>query len=440
MFRFLRKKKQLPIEKKESATSKTYFINTGVASFTQHDYKDLALEGYATNVIASKCINMIAKSVAYIDLKVFDGDKELEKHPLITLLQRPNELQSGAEFIESVIAYKLIDGNSYIEKSYLSDINSTVIEPSNKPPVSLYALTPQYMKLETNNRGLRKYYEFGESSKVKFNIINGLCNIIHIKTFNPLNPYKGLAPLIHAAYSIDQHNEAGKWNLSLLQNGARPSGVLQMKDKDGASGNLTDEQFDRLKFEMEEQYSGAKNSGKPMLLEGGLEWKEMSLTPRDMDFLNAKNSSARDIALAFDVPSQLLGIEGDSTYNNMQEANLNFWERAVLPTLDNLLDSLNNDLAKLYGDNIRIGYDVDSIEALSVRRAIKMDSLEKVNYLTVNEKRYATGYEDLPDGDVLQNRTQIENNVTKQQYIDILVKDGINREQAKKMARLAYDD
>ena len=58
-----------------------------------------------------------------------------------------------------------------------------------------------------------------------------------------------------------------------------------------------------------------------VLLEGGLDWREMSINPKDMDFIESKNSAAREIALAFGVPPQLLGINGDSTYSNMQEAN-----------------------------------------------------------------------------------------------------------------------
>ena len=94
---------------------------------------------------------------------------------------------------------------------------------------------------------------------------------------------------------------------------------------------LSDNQFERLKRELEDNYQGAVNAGRPLLLEGGLDWKAMSLSPKDMDFLDAKHNAAREIALCFGVPPMLLGIPGDNTYANYQEANRAFCRSTVLP-------------------------------------------------------------------------------------------------------------
>ena len=82
---------------------------------------------------------------------------------------------------------------------------------------------------------------------------------------------------------------------------------------------------------MEQSFQGARNAGRPLLLEGGLDWKAMSLSPRDMDFIELKHAAAREIALAMGVPPMLLGIPGDNTYANYQEANRSFWRQTVLP-------------------------------------------------------------------------------------------------------------
>ncbi|MEA3035393.1 MAG: hypothetical protein QOH04_1155, partial [Sphingomonadales bacterium] len=115
------------------------------------------------------------------------------------------------------------------------------------------------------------------------------------------------------------HNAATKWNKALLDNAARPSGALVYAPGDGAV--LADEQYDRLKGEIEESFSGSANAGRPMLLDGGLKWQAMSLSPADMDFVGLKAAAAREIALAFGVPPMLLGLPGDATYANYQEAN-----------------------------------------------------------------------------------------------------------------------
>lgn len=131
------------------------------------------------------------------------------------------------------------------------------------------------------------------------------------------------------------HQQSSYWNHLLLQNGARPSGALIVKD---SNGYLSDEQFERLQTQLSEKFSGNSNAGKPLLLEGGLGWQEMSINPKDMDFIESKNSAAREIALAFGVPPQLLGINGDNTYSNMQEARLALWEETLIPLLDKIAD------------------------------------------------------------------------------------------------------
>ena len=122
--------------------------------------------------------------------------------------------------------------------------------------------------------------------------------------FNPLDDYYGLSPLEAAAVAVDTHNAAAKWNKALLDNAARPSGALVYAGPEGAV--MSDAQFERLKKELSDQYQGTANAGRPLLLEGGLDWKAMSLSPKDMDFMEAKHSAAREIALAFGVPPMLL--------------------------------------------------------------------------------------------------------------------------------------
>lgn len=114
----------------------------------------------------------------------------------------------------------------------------------------------------------------------------------------------------HVCARLDAHNAAGAWNKALLDNAARPSGALVYGARDGE--RLTNDQFEALKAQLDENYAGAANAGRPVLLEGGMDWKPLSLTPAEMDFTAGKHAAAREIALAFGVPPQLLGIPGDA--------------------------------------------------------------------------------------------------------------------------------
>ena len=169
--------------------------------------------------------------------------------------------------------------------------------------------------------------------------------VVHIKAFHPLDDHYGLGCLGAAAGAIAIHNAAARWNKALLDNAARPSGALVYDPGDGSA--LSPEQFERLRAEMEAGFAGAGNAGRPMLLEGGLKWQALSLSPADMDFVGLKAAAAREIALAFGVPPMLLGLPGDATYANYREANRALWRLTVLPLADDDPDGLAQGLGGL---------------------------------------------------------------------------------------------
>jgi HK97 family phage portal protein len=232
----------------------------------------------------------------------------------------------------------------------------------------------------------------------KVDPFTGKSPILHVKAFHPLDDWYGMAPLEAAMLSVDQHNAAGGWNQALLGQGARPSGALVFAPKEGPA-SLTDEQVARLREEMDEQYAGQRGAGRPLILEGGLEWKEMSLSPKEMDWLAGRDAAARDIALAFGVPAQLIGIAGAQTYANMQEARLALYEETVLPLLQKVVGAMDLWLAPMFGDGLGLDVDKDEMSALTLRRDVLWEKLQKVDFLTVNEKRAAVGYEPVDGGD-----------------------------------------
>jgi HK97 family phage portal protein len=236
-------------------------------------------------------------------------------------------------------------------------------------------------------------------TSIRFDQSAPLPPILHLTAFHPLDDHYGLAPLEAAAVAVDTHNAAARWNKALLDNAARPSGALVYSGPEGSV--LSDSQFDRLKRELEDTYQGIANAGRPLLLEGGLDWKAMSLTPKDMDFLEAKHTAAREIALAFGVPPMLLGIPGDNTYSNYQEANRVFWRQSVLPLASRLGAALTQWLAPVFGADIRLVPDADRIDALAADRTALWDRVTNAPWLSINEKRAMTGFSPVEGGDHL---------------------------------------
>ncbi len=367
--------------------------SSGESSNNYHQF----VKFYCNNVIVRKCIDLIAGSASHVPwrlhIKKGRDYHKLDCHPLLDLLNKPNPFTAGAEFFESLVANKLIYGNAYLMQA----------GRPNKAK-ELYLLKPENMDIEYDANNYPVNYKYSIGGKVRkfpVNKLNGSSQILHIKNYNPEHEFKGLSAIAPAQKSIEQHNLALRWNNSLLQNGARPSGALILNSEATNMNYMDEEQFDRVKQELEEKYSNAANAGKPMLLEGGLDWKEMSISPKDMDFIEAKNSAAREIALALGVPPQLLGITGDNTYNNMQEARLALWEETLLPLLKNLRDSINNWLSPVFGEGLVLDINKDEISALSERRESNWEKIQAAEFMTINEKRARIGLPPIKGGDKL---------------------------------------
>lgn len=365
----------------------TYFHNISKPQWSNRNYAKFADEAYSKNVIANRSISLIAKSFSTIKWDLYSSGDKLNKHPILSLLRSPNKQENGKLFLESLMSYRQISGNAFILK----------VKNNQDEIVELYNLRPDRVSILTDKKGHISSYVYNNGqNEIKYPVdrITGRSDILHIKNFNPLNDHFGLSAVEAAAYSIDQHNNAARWNQSLLQNGAKPSGALVVQNgRDGMAGNLTDEQFIRVKSQIEDQFMGTDNAGRPILLEGGLEWREMSMSPKDMDFIDAKHTAAREIALAFGVPPQLLGIPGDNTYSNLAEARLALWEQTIIPLMEEMVDSFNNWLVPDFkkGQSLEISYDINNIPALLPRREKLWDRVSNADFLSDQEKREMVG-------------------------------------------------
>lgn len=375
---------------KNSTTKSQNFIELNDIAYGNLKRVKVSIEAYRENVIVYRCINLIAQSAGHVPWKVLKSrtGEVISDHPVNYLLKRPNPEKAGADFFSELIASKLLFGNSYI----LSTLDSY--------PKEIYLLPALATELVIEHDNLVAYrYKSSKGDRIyKIDHIAKMSRVLHLKNYHPLDQHYGLSCLEAASLPIDLHQQSSYWNHSLLQNGARPSGALIVKD---SNGYLSDEQFERLQAQLSEKFSGNSNAGKPLLLEGGLGWQEMSINPKDMDFIESKNSAAREIALAFGVPPQLLGINGDNTYSNMQEARLALWEETLIPLLDKIADSMSNWFSYLFKEDIIIDFDRDSISALTEKRENLWAKISNANFMTLNEKRAFVGLPPIINGDRL---------------------------------------
>jgi HK97 family phage portal protein len=367
--------------------------------WTPRDYTAFAREGYAQNAIVYRCVRMIAEAAAGVPLLLYDGDSEITAHPLLDLVTRPNPVQAGPDLLESFFGNLLVSGNAYCEAVA---VDGAIRE--------LHVLRPDRVKVVPGPDGWPEAWEYtvgGRTVRISGEPAANIRPVLHMRLYHPDSDHYGMSPLEPAASAIDLHNTAARWNKALLDNSARPSGALVYTARDG---NLSAEQYERLKSELEEGFQGSANAGRPLLLEGGLDWKSMSLSPKDLDFIEARHAASREIALALGVPPMLLGIPGDNTYSNLAEAQRIFWRQTVLPLVNRLASALSGWLAPAYAEAparaLRFVPDTDALEALSSEREALWARLERTSFLTLNEKRAAAGYGPVSGGDGLEAATR----------------------------------
>lgn len=352
------------------------------AVWSGRDFSALSREGYQKNAVVFRCVRLIAEAAASVPLCVRRGETCEAGDPAAALLSKGHPGTSAEEVMEQFYGLLQLSGNGYLEAALVDGV-----------PAALYALRPDRVKTQLSKSGWPSGYKYeagGYKRSLPIDLATGRCAVFHARIFNPLEDTNGHSPLSAAASAVDIHNAGGRWTKALLDNAARPSGALIYK---GASGTerLTDEQFDRLKTELEGAHSGAKNAGRPMVLEGGLDWKAMSFSPADMDFMEARRDAAREIALAFGVPPMLLGIPGDNTYANYKEANLAFWRQTIIPLVSKTARGMEKWLRAFYGDDLCLVPQLDKVSALSDERAQLWQRLGAAAFISDEERRQMAG-------------------------------------------------
>lgn len=375
---FGRGRRDVPEVKDSRAGPLIALTGAGRPRWTPRDYASLASEGFGKNAVAYRCVRMIAEACAATPLAVFVAGARDDGHPVARLLKKPNTEQSGAEWLEGLYGALQTAGNAYAEA-----VGEGAVE-------ELWTLRPDRVAVVPGKAGWPDAYEYSVSGRTTRigRAADGWMPVMHLKLWHPTDDHYGFSPIEAAAFAIDVHNASGAWNKALLDNAARPSGALVFDSRDGE--RLTEAQFAMLKAELADAHAGAGNAGRPLVLEGGLDWKPMTMSPADMDFIEGKHAAAREIALAFGVPPQLLGIPGDATYANYREANAAFWRGTVVPLVRKTAGALTGWLGVRF-QGVEIMADLDAVPALQPERDALWARLNAAGFLTDEERRRMAG-------------------------------------------------
>jgi len=376
--------------KKEEKSSNAIrsIMQRNSATWSAREFVAFATEGYRDNPTVRACI--MAKQKAAIECPIIlvnEKGEAVENHPILALLNKPNPMQSWEKFLTQMIGSHDIAGEGDVLKIGIGQ------------SVELWPLRPDWLEITTFSMGLPVTCSYTPSDTYEESTVKQyqFSELMIWAEYNPLFRWRGLSPLYSAAYSIDTLNEYAKSNKAMLENGMTPSGVLW------TDSEVSDTSFNRLQEQFNGKYAGAKNSGKPMILDGGLKWQGMSFSPRDMEFVSGKRLSQLDVCQVLRVPPQIIGIEGSQTFANYEQARAAFYEDEVIPMVNGLLSELLGFLRKDFKipPTYKLIVDTDGITALEPRRAERNKVIDGLTSLKVDEKRAAMGYESAEGGDVI---------------------------------------
>lgn len=357
----------------------------------QANYLKFAREGYQSNPYIFRCVSLKAKGIGslkwYVRRLKGEEEEQLFAHPALEPLRRPNPLQGGTSFFKSVSGFFDIAGNSYIYG----------IRPRPGMPFrELWPLRPDKMTVVTGDSAnpIAGYEYETATGKKKF----AAEDVLHWRTFNPLSSIYGQAPIQAAALSVDQNNAGRLWNKSLVENGGRVDGAWIMRD------SMDGDDFDETKENLQEQYDGPANAGKRIFVTGDVTWQETSISPKDADWIEGIRNSAKESALVYDVPPELIGDPEVKQFANHQAALKSLWENNLGPEADELRDELNRWYMPAFqrpGEILLLDWDRMAVPALREDRDSLFKRAQDSKFLSVNEKRALVGFDEWPGGDVI---------------------------------------
>ena len=419
-------------------------------ALTASNYTNLSLaKSYQFYEQASpvfNAIDIISQEVATIKPLLYDKKNKIyiNNHPLLDLLKNPNTNVNFTEFMTAFASNFLISGNAFTYTTYLPG-------KYNLPPLELFVENTCNLSIlpdgydgypekyiitdyteQTYLRDSTEFRFFNERSKQ-----TSTSEIYQSKTFSPNNAGSGqlwgLSKLSPLYLDIEQFLCTQVHNLSTLERGARPSGMIVSDEP------LSDDQYQRLQEQMNLFYSGSSNAGRVMVVDGGnIQFVPLSQTNKDMDFLELKKGVTETIYNVFRIPLPLISAD-TMTLSNFETSKLSLYDSAVLPLTSFLYQELTEFLMPKYkgSDNLCLAYDPRDISALAPRHTEQIANVKNLDVLTINEIRELIQYPNLSDGanDLLRpsnllpvatelpaNNAKFYNTKSKEEYVYLMKK------------------
>lgn len=338
-----------------------------------------AISAYLDTWNVHRCVDMRSTNTSTLPFVLDKGDDRVDKHPVLDrITDRANILQSGPAWVNAMMSWYHLSGNSYSRR-----VAGFRDEPQEMWPLKSNNVKPI---LGDSRKPIKAYEYTTEQGKPE---IYKPEEILHIMTFNPISDIIGLAPTEVGRQDIETQNRADEWTGNLLKKSAKPS-MYVIPER-----SLTPKQREQLKREFYEKHQGSKNVGNIIIFPQNLKTIEKGeYSPMDMDFINLQKQSLRKICALYGVPPELMGDGENKTYSNQKEARQGFYMETVIPDGEMLCRAWNHFFFE-FTPEYKLKVDKQQIEAIQISLTEQANALKGMYWKRVDELRKATNDEEL---------------------------------------------
>lgn len=327
-------------------------------------------------------IRLLAESVSSLPISVYtkqaNGDKiEDSKSPIYNLVKfKPNYYQNKITFFEFIMLSICTEGNSYVQ----------IVRNNSGTPVQLICLDPSNVTVVVNNNEL--FYQIDGGAVLDSS------DVLHIKTITD-DGVTGLSPISQCAKALNWGVSLEEFGSTFFSNGAKPSSILQ------TDRALSDTALQRLKTSFNNNYGKLKNSNSTIVLEEGLTFKPISISPEQAQFLSSRQFSIEEVARIFNVPPHMLKDLSKSSFNNIEMQSQEFVTYTLMPYITRIEQEMNlklfrtNELGKTF-----IEFNVNGLLRGDVKSRTEAYKTAITNgYMSINEVRQKENMNSIEGGD-----------------------------------------
>jgi HK97 family phage portal protein len=281
------------------------------------------------------CVRILAEAVAGLPLHFYKYDengskqKALDSNLYYLLHDEPNPEMSSFVFRETLMTHLLLWGNAYAQ----------IIRNGKGDIIALYPLMPNKMQVDRDENG-ELYYIYQRSSdegkaKDAGQVILRKEDVLHIPGLG-FDGLVGYSPIAMAKNAIGLAIATEEYGAKFFANGAAPSGVLEHP------GTIKDPS--KVREAWQSQFGGSGNSGKVAVLEEGMKYTPISISPEQAQFLETRKFQINEIARIFRVPPHMVGDLEKSSFSNIEQQSLEFVKYTLDPWIIRWEQSLNRAL------------------------------------------------------------------------------------------------